>query len=133
MASKTYAGRYNVKFKTEPYKHQLEEWLESRDLPVRALFWEMGLGKTATIIHTAAWLLEREKVDSMLVVAPNGVHENWAIDELPKHCPVDYRVATYRSSGGKTRRWRHEFDALLAYKVLAVLCVTSDVLEPYNY
>lgn len=125
-ASEAPEGGSYVQFKTEPYKHQLEEWLESRDLPVRALFWEMGLGKTATVIHTAAWLLEREKVDSMLVVAPNGVHENWAIDELPKHCPVDYRVAMYRSSGGKTRRWRREFDALLACETLAVLCVTYD-------
>lgn len=77
-------------YKTEPYQHQHDIFLLSRDLPEYGLFWEMGLGKTKLICDTAAWLWGRGKIQALLVIAfPNGVHRNWVTKEVPAHLP-DY-------------------------------------------
>ena len=63
-------------FKTEPFNHQREEWLRSREEEARAIFWEQGTGKSKLTIDTACWLWLRGLIDGVLVVAPNGVHRN---------------------------------------------------------
>lgn len=72
-------------FATEPFAHQLEGWRASRDLEQHALFWEQGTGKSKLVIDTAAWLWGRGEIDAVLIVAPNGVHTNWILDEVPMH------------------------------------------------
>lgn len=73
-------------FKTQPYQHQREIFEASKDVPNHALFMEMGTGKTKTTIDTASYLFESKKIDTMVVIAPNGVHRNW-INEINVHCP----------------------------------------------
>ena len=58
-----------------------------------ALFWEMGTGKTKVTLDNARHLYEAGKIDTLLVVAPNGVHRNWIEDELPKWLPEAYGFA----------------------------------------
>lgn len=72
-------------FKTEPYWHQLYEFELSADMPARALLWQMRTGKTKLVIDTACHLYKEGKIDGVLVLAPNGVHENWLTRELPIH------------------------------------------------
>lgn len=57
------------------------------------LFWDMGTGKTKALIDNVALLIERDAIDGCLVLAPNGVHREWAIKELPKHWPHDVSAA----------------------------------------
>jgi len=72
-------------FKTTPYPHQLEEFEQSKEAPIRALFWEMGLGKTKPTLDSACHLHSVGELDGMLVLAPPGVHHNWSVDEIPTH------------------------------------------------
>ena len=91
-------------FKTKPFAHQLEEWNNSKDVKVKAIFWEQGTGKTKLIIDTAAHLYLSGKINGMLVLAPSGVHYNWVLDEIPDHLPnnvkrVAFAYSTQKSSG----------------------------------
>jgi SNF2 family DNA or RNA helicase len=72
-------------FTTFPYLHQLREFEISAQSPVRALLWQPRTGKSKLVIDTACHLYKAGLIDSVLVFAPNGVHENWIRRELPKH------------------------------------------------
>ena len=72
-------------FKTDPYLHQLKEFETSSDMAARALLWQMRTGKTKVVIDTACHLFKERKIDAVVVIAPNGVHENWLRRELPIH------------------------------------------------
>lgn len=90
-------------YKTKPFQHQHDVFMSSRDKEYFALLMEQGTGKSKVTVDTAAWLYAKGEIDAMLVIAPNGVHSNWVINEVPTHCP-DYvfpQAAIYRSSMSK--------------------------------
>ncbi len=58
----------------EKYRH------ESR-IP---LFFDAGTGKTLTSLTIARDKYEAGEIDALLVIAPNGVHKQWALEEIPK-------------------------------------------------
>lgn len=92
-------------FKTSPYLHQLREFEISADMPARALLWAMRTGKTKVTIDTTCHLRKHNKVDAVLVFAPNGVHANWLERELPIHHwdSVGHDALAWRTSvAGKT-------------------------------
>jgi hypothetical protein len=72
-------------FKTVPYKHQVKEFELHRDTKARALIWQMRTGKTKAMIDLACYLWKRCEIDAVVVVAPNNVHLNWDLRELPAH------------------------------------------------
>lgn len=114
-------------FKTDPYLHQLREFETSADLPARALLWQMRTGKSKVVIDTACHLYREHTIDAVVVIAPNGVHENWLTRELPIHhwdsvdrYSLAWRTKTAGTSMGKEtgwvskedrERWRHEHEA----------------------
>lgn len=119
-------------FKTRPYDHQRAEFLGSRDAPTRALFWEMGTGKTKPVLDTAAHLFLSGKIDGLLVLAPNGVHQNWVTDEIPLHLPQETRalVHAYASNRAKTKWHRAAVERLLGHREgLACLAMSYDVFR----
>lgn len=77
------------RFKLPPFEHQLATWQHSKDLAEYAIFWEQGTGKSKVTIDTACHQYLEGIIDAVLVVAPNGVHRNWIVDEIPIHCPDD--------------------------------------------
>lgn len=92
-----------IKFKTKPYKHQLECLEKFGRREAFALLAEMGTGKTWIIINDVADLWSTNDCDAMLVFAPNGVHTNWTRLELPKHMPdsVTYYAVAWSAAGRK--------------------------------
>lgn len=101
--------------------------------------WDMGCGKSAVTIHNAQRLFDAGRIESMVVVAPNGVHRNWASDELPKHLPATMlevsRVLTWYSSRAKTKKHAADVEAFLApvrgvtrHRPFRVLLVSYDAL-----
>ncbi len=72
-------------FTTPPYFHQLREFELHCETPARALLWQMRTGKTKLCVDMACHLFKEGLIDTVLVIAPNGVHENWTRRELPKH------------------------------------------------
>lgn len=86
-------------WKTDPYEHQREVFLRSRDLEEFALLMGMGTGKTKVTIDTAAHNYSIGKIDCLIVIAPNGVHRNWVSREIPTHMPewTNYKAAIWAS------------------------------------
>lgn len=67
-----------------PYKHQeiaLERYRNAKEIP---LFFDPGTGKTRTALLIAEAKFKAGQIDAVLVIAPNGVHKQWAIEEIPK-------------------------------------------------
>jgi SNF2 family DNA or RNA helicase len=77
----------NYKFKTQPYKHQLDALQESWDKENFAYFMEMGTGKSKVLLDNAAMLYDKGKINGLLIIAPKGVYKNWYDSEIPTHLP----------------------------------------------
>lgn len=86
-------------WKTDPYDHQREVFLRSRGLDEFALLMGMGTGKTKVTLDTAAYNYQHGKINCLVVIAPNGVHRNWILREIPAHLPewTDYRAVIWAS------------------------------------
>lgn len=110
-----------MRFKTQPYAHQLREFREHRTSPHRALFWQMRTGKTKTMIDLACYNYFLGTIDAVVVVAPNGVHDNWVRRELPAHAWPDapLRAAAWSSMRSRDPEYRDELKALMAHDGLA--------------
>lgn len=111
-AAECVAEKMMKKFKTKPYKHQLDCLKRFSREAVFALLADMGTGKTWIIINNVADLWASGDCRGLLVFAPNGVHSNWTRLELPKHMPdwVRYRVATWTAA--PNRKQQAELDHL---------------------
>lgn len=94
------------KFKTQPYKHQLECLNQFGRREYFALLADPGTGKTWIIINNIADLWSSNECDVALVLAPNGVHSNWTRIEIIKHMPdwVRYDAADWAASPTKAEK-----------------------------
>ena len=100
----------SYKYKTEPYDHQRAVFEKTRDLEAYALLMEQGTGKTKVIIDTAAYLYGQRKLEALLVIAPNGVHRNWGMNEIPAHMPdrIPCSVVVWDAARGPTKKYQRE-------------------------
>lgn len=114
--------------KTEPFKHQAEEFAASNAEFIRGILWEQGTGKSKLTIDTAAKLYCEGKIDAVFVIAPNGVHGNWIFDEIPTHLqeqiPVD--SVEWQSKKAKTKKYQRTLEALLQHKGMAFLAMNYE-------
>jgi SNF2 family DNA or RNA helicase len=119
-----------VTFKTKPFKHQKAEYNLSKDMPVRGLYWEMGTGKTKPVLDTAAYLAEKGKINALMVLAPNGVHRNWAVDEIPKHLPNSImktaEICLWLTSKASTKKFQFAAKNVLNHKGFSILLMSYD-------
>ena len=65
----------------EPRAHQREAIERFKDAEIMALFFEMGCGKSFTLLQIAQAKWKAGEIDGLLVIAPNDVHKQW-YDEL---------------------------------------------------
>lgn len=120
-----------MQFKTTPYQHQLKEFNETKDREAWALLWEMGTGKSKVVIDTASHLYLEGKIDAVLIVAPNGVAQNWCWKEIPVHMPIceDLPIVSmicYESKKAKTKNQKEACKKLLKSECLPHLIMTYD-------
>ena len=87
--------------KTQGMRHQIQAVQRMVGRRTYALFMEQGTGKTWTLLADAERLYAKGTIDSVLVVAPNGVHTNWVKREIPTHMEGDIIARAWRSGGGK--------------------------------
>lgn len=83
------------------FRHQQDLFDKTRDKIAWAVLFEQGLGKSAPTIRTAEHLYREDRIDAVIVVAPNGVHRNWVSDELPRHAGMPYRALDWHSDRAK--------------------------------
>jgi len=87
-------------------------------------------GKSKLNIDEFQYLYDKGEVDSLFVVAPNGVHRNWITDELPAHLPPELlekaEVHFYESKRAKTKWHKQACADVLNYKGLSILAMTYE-------
>ena len=105
----------NVEFKTQPLLHQSHYLKELAGREYFALLCEQGTGKSKMLIDESALLWKENKIDSALIFAPNGVHENWTrpkVGQLALHMPdwVQWRALAWSAvHSQKSLKERDEF------------------------
>lgn len=79
----------NFPFKKKPYDHQLMAFSLARGKRAFGYFMEQGTGKTKSLLDDAADIYlnggEAGKIDTLIIVAPNGVHAQWINEQIPEH------------------------------------------------
>ena len=90
----------NYKFKTRPYKHQLNALEASWDKENFAYFMEMGTGKSKVLLDNAAMLYDKGQINGLLLIAPKGVYKNWYDQEVPVHLPdhIEKKMVLWKTS-----------------------------------
>ena len=121
----------NFKVKTKPYLHQVKAYEKVYGLPFFALFMEQGTGKSKTYIDIASNLYLEGKIDAVMLIAPKGVHEQWADEQIPMHSPVPFKTITWGSKGGRLfQRILDEFITLpLEKPALKWFCVNVEAFS----
>lgn len=119
------------RFKTKPFKHQLECLNRFGRHKAFALLAEMGTGKSWVIINNMAELWGSGDCLAALVLAPNGVHTNWTRLELPKHMPdwVRYKATAWSASPRAADRAALEDIKLPCNGCLRVLTMNHEALQ----
>ena len=99
-----------------PYKHQevaLERYRKASAIP---LFFDPGTGKTRTALLIAAAKYAAGEIDVLLVIAPNGVHKQWAVEEVPK----------WLSDINTTVQWRKNKKLFFIEGALNIVCTNIE-------
>ena len=108
---------------TEPYSHQTEALERANGKAAFAYLMEMRTGKTRVVIEEAFEL----GIDTLVVVAPKGVHVNWGT-EFETHAG-DHEYVFHAWKGGTTKRETRRLDSLIQSKVLKVFTINWDALN----
>jgi hypothetical protein len=95
---------YGFPYKHPPYDHQLKANVLARGKIAFGYFMEQGTGKTKTLLDDAADIFlnggQAGKIDTLVIIAPNGVHAQWVNEQIPEHLTTSvpwaggYTVAT---------------------------------------
>ena len=88
----------NYKYKTNPYQHQSDCVHTLYGKKFGALFMEQGTGKSKTVIDIVSNLYLEGKIDAVLLIAPNTIHNQWHIEQIPEHSPAKYISQVWKSS-----------------------------------
>jgi len=99
-----------LKLKTTPMEHQQWSYDHFKGKKYFGLFWDQGTGKTKALLDHASYAYHKGAIDCLIVIAPNGVHANWVIEEIPKHASVNHIAITYYN--GKGKKWVREFEEI---------------------
>ncbi len=112
--------------KTKPFNHQHTAYSLLEKNPNYALLMEMGTGKSKVIIDDSANSFFRGEITALIVIAPNGVHQNWITDEIPTHLPMEpeqFLSMCWQSNDTKARiKERADFanDISKKFKIVAI-------------
>lgn len=116
---------------TTPFAKQEEAFLLSRDQLGFALLMEQGTGKSKVAIDTSAWLWNTGRVSGLFIVAPNGVHRNWVVNEIPKHMPeyIAYDMAAWSANPNSEGRKALGSLARMDRPALKILAMNVEALS----
>jgi len=71
------------------FLHQQQDFWRFKDATEIAEFAEQGCGKSAILLRIAAYKFLLGHIDSLLLVSPNDVHRQWAIEQIPLWLPPE--------------------------------------------
>lgn len=84
--------------KTSAMDHQVVGLQRSDGKRNFAFIMEQGTGKTWLTLADAERCYQLDKINAILVIAPNGVHTNWVKREIPTHLEVESICYAWRGT-----------------------------------
>jgi SNF2 family DNA or RNA helicase len=123
-------------YKTTPFgPYQRDILVATMRRPFAYLAMEQGTGKSWETINTMVYLYLAGKITGAIVVAPNNIHAQWALEQLPAHMSdrVPWRahiwesgpaLADFRRGKKKKRAWAVE--EFINGPGFPILCVNSE-------
>ena len=113
--------------KTRPYEFQEEASDLIRNAPKNgknfAFFCEPGTGKSKMAIDRACELFINNYIRSAIIIAPKGVHKQWAEEQIVIHCGISHYVYTWHGSTKPPKFKRHPKDTIVFF------CINYDALR----
>ena len=120
------------------YDHQWEAYKRYKDTDEVPLFFEMGCGKSLTTLAICGDAYKRGLIDSILVIAPNDVHHQWAVEQVKWYdkevklkdgvtpgMDIPYEVQCVGGRGGQKKgMWEFQNDGKLH-----IVCVNVDTFS----
>jgi SNF2 family DNA or RNA helicase len=66
----------------------------------------MGAGKSKVLVDTAAYLYSLGRVNCLVILAPNGVHKKWLLEDIPFSLPdhIEYKAAVWEAGNKESMR-----------------------------
>lgn len=116
------------KFAWPRWDHQSHELEEYGDRRGRAQLWPMRSGKSRTVIDVACRQFKSGKIRGAIIIAPNGVHLNWALNEIPTWADPSISSKVFAWETTKFRAMEQQWRAFLQHPGLRWLCVPMDAL-----
>jgi SNF2 family DNA or RNA helicase len=116
-------------YKTKPLKHQEDAVNQFHSQKHGALFCEMGTGKTKIVLDI---IRNSAEIFEAVVIAPNGLHHNWAINEIPKHIgsPDLNPVEVYCWKGPiRTKKAKQKFGRFLKPESSRIFLINVEALR----
>jgi SNF2 family DNA or RNA helicase len=126
-------------YKAEPFGPYQRDWLiKTAKAPFFYIAWEQGTGKSWLICNTIAYLFLREKITGAVIIAPSGVHIQWALEQFPKLMPevVPWDAYIWHSGDdlqevrrAKKQKRENEFKAFrTAPGRFPILCINTEAI-----
>jgi Helicase conserved C-terminal domain len=88
-----------------PWRHQAKEFDEHKDTKCRALLWSMRTGKSRSVIDKAEYQYQQRNIEGVIVLAPNGIHLNYVINEIPRWSWPENRYMAFGWETPKRADW----------------------------
>jgi SNF2 family DNA or RNA helicase len=107
-------GKYE--FKNEPWAHQRECLTLSWNKTYFHLGMEYGTGKSFVIVNNAGILYELERIQALMIIAPNEVHEQWVDEQIPTHLPERIKYIARVWSGDNTKKFKQSLEELWYFR-----------------
>lgn len=105
------------KFKTEPYKHQVEALNKIYSLRTAGLFMDMRTGKTKVVIDSHVAMRMEGLINSVLLICPLSIRKNW-LREINTHSPIEIDV--YLLDTSKPKKFEEWYNTPHDFKWLIV-------------
>lgn len=120
------------------WQHQDQDLDNSALLPNAAIHWEPRCGKSRLAVETAARLRGERKIDAVVVLAPAGIHLDWAEEHIPSYygpwagAPEDqpYAVLAWQASKAGTKKYQAALEHLRTFKGLIFFTANIESLQP---
>jgi len=114
-------------YRTQPRAHQKAALEKLAGKPAVGLFMDIGTGKSWTAIAMIGMRWCAGQSDHVLLIAKNGVHQQWVSEQIPQHIsPVVHWKAWVWKEGKAASA---KFEAMLKFDGLKIFAINIDAIR----
>ncbi len=119
------------KVRTPPFDHQAEAIQLGLRRAEHALLMEQGTGKSYVVIMRCAELFALGELNTLVVIAPNGLHKDWLTKQFSEHWPLELPIASAAYVAGGRVAEKRAVEALktVPMSTFVVLTVNTEAMR----